>query len=1105
MDQLKAMYDPYDQNSWFSPETVSKSVDQSDSRFAEQEVLHRRSLSEPESRPEGFINGGKMTVPESGIKKEESESLETEPVTNITKLSGSSVLLLNVVEVGPNGDPMSPKFKRNAVRRSTSNIVSITEGEIGGDKQVAMRESRRKAKKMEELSGRIKQDEKPIERQRAKYIISGERASVRYLSKSSDELASNGNDTKKMEALSQPQEKPSEKPIKASKKDGGFRNFFGKLRKSRSEPNLDKNFSVLDVDSDNGEKRECLQTQGGKDEGSQETSPGVSSSSKSRLKASSFYPKNLKKNFSKSRQKKARGSINDSGIDSGQNMSKSEDHLERTTFSDNGIKRERVQLSGSVGDVATADDIGNKPIDSLISSRITNPASPQEFYLNGTEVSKNMVQVEWSSDTGDTANGSTSPSLVISPKSTSKRFFPGEIHVIPVTAVDNEHTSDSTFSSDGIRKSEIRSTVFSISESSKRPGKDPASPETNQNQTTESKERRKSYRVTEVDSRSTISSKKEVVNGNQNNSKFVRSFTSEEKPTSSQMYAKSAAYITNQSSNDGLVLRGNARNAKQTFTFGDDGNTDPNLCIQFKDIDSYNQEGRSGNAKSSMVENLVSSTRVTAKETQNRQHFSLHADSTIFKSDGQKKHQDIAVNHFKAGRQNSPNNQQINSRHEDLRVASKDDKTIQSMTVEVKSEIVQEHEVRNDSKPEDLSKNDGREPEIASPKTKHRGFFRKRIFSKGGSSSQDELDSERKESGKEDGLILSKKENATLRASKQDQNKVEVLKSESIENIEKASESRPAKTKREKEKGEFGTKIKGFITKALPQKNKSVTRNEKDVDQTASDEAKADKLEPILDKNNNTTTIAFATENKKDESKDREKLVSNSTKSQRAIFVVKHLGESDNEKIRASDDERKRVKHERIEAVSSNPERRASYGSKVKHMGDSNTVRIENFEKRTSLDGKSFKALATEKNRDGWKRDSSPITSRIPSETPARQETITKTEVVNNVEAFDLAFDFFEEELSREENSKELAQKEVHGTKVDTEHALTNLEWASNSDESSEGIKGFTIMHKKTSSLIMSKSMEDNLESVGKESGIGKEDQENLTRKNLGTKQGIYV
>ncbi|XP_028406751.1 microtubule-associated protein futsch-like [Dendronephthya gigantea] len=1104
VDQLKAMYDPYDQNSWFSPEAASRNVDQSDSRFADREVLHRRSRSEPESRPERFENGGKIEVSEDGIEKEELGSLEKEPVANITKLSGSSVLLLNVVEVGPNGDPKNPKFKRNAVGRSTSNIVSITAGEIGSDKQVAMRESTRKAKKMEVDT--TQKDGKPIVKQRARYIIGGERASVRYLSKSTDELASN--DTKKTETLPQPQDQSTEKPMKTSKKDGGFRNFFGRIRKSKSEPNLDKNFSVFDVDSDLAEKKEGPQKQGEKDEGLQETSPAASqeklpSSSKSGLKASSFYPKlkNFKKNFSKSKQNKAGGSLKDSSVDSGQDISKSEDRLERAALSDDGIKRETVQLSESAGDAAAPDDIGNKPIDSSISSRSTNPTSPRESYIDSTEVSKNVAQVERSSNASGRENEVSPSSLVTSPKSKKKRFFPGGIRVIPVSSVVKQHTSDSMLTSDGIRKSEIRGTVFSTSESDKGPTKDLVSPESTENQTAESKERKTGYRVTEVTSRSTISSKKGVDNGSQNGSRFVRSSTSEEESASGKLPAKSTAYITNQSSSDGVVLRRSARNAKQTST-----STDPNLRKPFKDIDLYNQDGRSGNMKSSSVENLLSSTRVTAWETQNRQRYSLHEDSTIFKSDGHKKPKDIAGNQFKAGYPNGPNNQQRNSVDEDLRVGSKDDVTMESMTVQIKSGILQEQEVRNGSKSEeDLSKKDSKEPEIASPKTKHRGFFKKRMFSKGGSSSQDEIDSGRKESGKENGLIQSKKEIPTLKDSKPDQNKVEVevLKNESIEDIEKAKESRPSKMKDEKEKGEFGTKIKGIFTKVLPQKNKTVNKLEKGNDETASDREKAEKLDPTLDENNNTTTIAFATANQKDESKDGEQLVNSRTKSQRAVFVVKHLGESDNEKSRASDDERKRVKRGGIVVDSSNPERRATYhGSKVRHVGDSNTVRVENIEKRISLDERSLKTLATEKNQDGWKRYSGPVTRGISFETPARQdETITKTEVVDNVEAFDLAFDFFEEELNKEENLEETAEKGVRGTEVDTKHSLTNLEEDSNSDKTSEQIKGFTIMHKKTSSLVMSKSLEDSLESIGKEDGIGKEVQGNSARNDLDRKQ----
>ncbi len=388
VDQLKAMYDPYDQNSWFSPDPALQNVNRSDSRQVDvtvNEVLHRRSRSEPESRADRFKSGGKMKQPEPEIKKGEIKKLEAEPGKNITKLDSSSVLVLNVVEVG---EHKNPKFKRTVARKSTGSIVAVMASEIENEKHLTMSEGRdtertsiRNVKQNKTghhtvdgtniTRDKTSQNEKPVEKLRARYIIGGERASVRYLSKSTDELTSNDKDTMKKETLPQPEEQTIERPAKTSKKDGGFRHFFGRLRKSKSEPNLDKNFDVLDIDTDHGGKKQNSQKSKEDEQNVQETSPRNSqdksqSSSKTGLKASSFYPKfkNFKKNFSKSKQNKADGSFNDSGVDT----SRSEELLESPVFSESDIKRENVELSESQGDVVRSQiPIEHHPFSSIVS------------------------------------------------------------------------------------------------------------------------------------------------------------------------------------------------------------------------------------------------------------------------------------------------------------------------------------------------------------------------------------------------------------------------------------------------------------------------------------------------------------------------------------------------------------------------------------------------------------------------------------------------------------------------------------------------------------------------------------------------------------------
>ena len=1078
VDQLKAMYDPYDQNSWFSPGPASQHVNQSNTVRVEatvHDVVHRRTRSEPESRLDRSKNGGKMDQIEPKTSKGEITSLESEPVKNITKLDSSSVLLLNVVEVEQSGQPKNSKFIRNVSGKSNSNIVSVRASEIENKKHLTMpetkgRESTRNTKQnnsdnaTKSSTDQIIQNEKPIEKHRARYITGGERASVRYLSKSTNELTSNDDETIK-ETLPEPQ--GEQKPSKVPKKDGRFLNFFGRMRKSKSEPNLDKNFDILDIDSDHGGKKENSQKfkepEKNFSETPHENSKGKSPNSSKSLK-NSFYPKlkNLTKNFSKSKQSKTDGSFIDSGVDSGKDISTSQEFPETSVISESKVERDNVEITES--QVVHSQNVASRTIDSSISSQSVNSTKSAQYHASKQETPQLFVQIEQQSAQKDKETEPISPSSpVTSPKSAKKWFFQGGNRVKPVTVAakdsDNnpgktqgETTSNSAVTSQGSHKSIASEESL---EKRKRIINTPLPPTPTDNH---------QDRITETPvSRS--------VDDTALNSRPVR-FEADSKLPEDQMQLHST-------SKESIHME-----AKERTT-------------------SYRITEITGKRGSVSDEN---NSRFTGSSTR-REHFKSidqsASDSVVTYKNNTEKICEITL------QGDDSKNLDINSKREESKAKQSKD-----------SEIA---------------------------KTKHRrSFFKTKISTSAGkaSSSQGRDSPERKgkkEDGKEyegtretedrstedsseDSTVIKDdaldnsnpvlKEESTLRSSK------EIAKSREVLKEGKKVKKQSLKDKEDKEKSEFGAKIKGFITKVLPQKDAKKSSSKENSVNEAPRKTTVAESEGPPDENNNPTTSS--------NDDNQQPNTSFITKSRRSIFVAKHLGESDTEKTRTSEEEGSEVRVETKKLTTSHPDKNERrYASKAKHLGDHKTIKAKSFESEKHTDQRFLTVEAEGIVRRNLRESGVGSTNRKRS-FPKRDEfepkqlqdeSITKTEVVDNVEAFDSVFDFFENEFNDEErkdgkkeslpkpdgqkHSKEF-KKASSGLVVSSNTLDIPKETTANENQTNlEQIKGFTIKHTKTSSLVLNKSIEDDLDKVGKDSDENL--QGNMKHQELNTYQGNHI
>ena len=130
------------------------------------------------------------------------------------------------------------------------------------------------------------------------------------------------------------------------------------------------------------------------------------------------------------------------------------------------------------------------------------------------------------------------------------------------------------------------------------------------------------------------------------------------------------------------------------------------------------------------------------------------------------------------------------------------------------------------------------------------------------------------------------------------------------------------------------------------------------------------------------------------------------------------MGESDTETTKASEEEGTKELNQSTEN-----ERQNSYSSKVKHMGNSHTVKIdrslEHLSVKQSNVDKRFSTLtsnergAMQRDCDGNGSGKMDFKGRDTRKAP-QDEIITKTAVVDNVEAFDSVFDFFEKAFDEE-------------------------------------------------------------------------------------------
>ena len=1134
VDQLKAMYDPYDQNAWFSPDPVSLNDNQSDPKQVDvtlDEVVHRRTRSEPESRLDKLKNGRKQ--PESEIMKKKVENVETEPVKSITKLDCQSVLVLNVVQPT---EPKNPKFQRNPARKSTGSIVSVRTKEIENEKRLTMaeiraaqRESRRQNQTEDYLVGKTSQDGKPVEKLRAQYVIGGQRSSVRYLSKSTDEITSN--DATK-ETLTQLQAQPMEKPAKAPKKDSGFRNFFGKIRRAKSEPNLDKNFNILDIDSDHGGKLQRSENLKDDQQHFQETSPGNSpdklqSSSKSGMKSWPFYPnfKNFKKNFSKSKQNKANGSFNDSGEESVRDIANSREFLESSVLSESDIKREKVELTESQAGVVRLQNI--QTTDSLASSQSIDAAKSNQSFTSLREEPRTIVQVEQLPQLKDKETKPTSPtSPVTSPRSARKRFFSGGNRITPVTVTnvderekhlglkegrttskvvgsrsDLEKITDKVMEeregktrspddiivhrswpgyaqnlSDKSVKQDSRSmTAQTRSETELKLHKDKLGYTSSQKESKdeESEEKTKRYQITEVTSRTITSSKKENVS-DENNSRFVDNSTRRE-----------------------------------------DLNSTPNLnpVIANKNTTAF------------------STTSITMKPNNEGNRTQMSVESS-----GQR-----------------------NSFHENF-LAEVNTEQLKDKESENKDATVNTYQVRGrtnnsfESKHEELHMKEGKE-------SKHRSFFGTKLFTSSGklNSSQSRVENESSlgegSSGEKDEITTVNTNQDSLKTGNTNglENSKTVVRKKGRETTSKKNDRRE---KEDKEKPEFGTRIKGLITKVLPQKDKNSRKEEIGKEETTAVKTKVEESERSPEARNNRATVVSVTSSS-DEGKvsAQRGVASTTTKPRRSTFVVKHMGESDSEKTRASEDEGIQTKRETVELdPSTENEQHNGYSSKVKRIGDSRTVETKSLEKlsvKQSGVDERFTTL-TNKERGTMQRDfqrnevgemdsNESFKSKDTLKSNGLQdEIITRTNVVDNVEAFDPVLDFFENafndnEKRRDDKDESLSEPVRLRRPVEAGRPKSNMMVTSSTmdadenfgvaDESEsktkrhekqfgmgqetsdnerarslEQIQGFTITQIKTSSVVLNNSKED-LNTVDKDNG-GENIQTHLKHGELNTKQG---
>ena len=1022
VEQLKAMYDPYDQNSWFSPDSAAQNMDQSNTKQTDvtvREVIHRRARSQPEGRPNSL--GGKEKQPEDRIEKTEAE--KSEASKSITKLDSSSVLVLNVVEVEKSSKTSKPKFQRSVVSKSTPNIVSVTAGQIGDQKHLVMPENGRDTSRLSSRNIKtedhtvdgvktveVTQTHKPNDKIRAQYIVAGERTSVRYISKSTDQLTSNYDEPTVKETPAQFQEQPTEKQVKAPKKDGGIRHFFGKIRRAKSEPNLDKNFDILDIDSDHGGKKQDSQKL--KEEKKfHESSP---SSSKG-LKASSLYPKfkNFKKNFTKSKQNKSDGSFNDSVVDSGKETTRSDELLETSDFSESDIKRENVELTESQVNV------DYKTIDSPVSCERVNLA--RSYQSNASEAGQTLVEVHPQS-TDKKTKSPASP--VMSPRSARKRFFSGGNRIKPVhvTSIENERNQREKENKTGL----------------------------------------KGGLTTETEK--TVEDKGKVT-----------------KDWETSLHTSSPVTST----------------------------------ANFQDRPNKSEKMESRAINNSRVTSVQSSIQVNSKLHQNKTRRSpttlnesdkLHDKPTKYRVTEVTSGAVSSTRRENVGIENNSYHMQRNIFHEDIRTTSKEQKENEDLNGQMneKSDGARKD---LDSKPEELHTKESKNLEIASPKTKHRSFFRTKIFTSSGKieSTQGNKKTERKEEAiepeeQENKAPLNTEQEESLKTGKSNQLDNNALtqteSDESSKNDGKKIHERSKEGKKVKnpnqitkeEKSELGTKIKGFITKVLPQKDKSSSRDAKEV----SGKTKFKESEGSSDENNNRSVIISGRNDQKGTIS-----YSSTTQSKRTTSVAKYLGESDNEKTKLDEEQQPDIMKVNL-SHSSREEPTTSHISKVKHVGDSKTVKNGSLEilseKQTSFSNESFTTVATKARQRQKDLDVNGLKETNANGSCSKQdEIITKTEMTDNVEALDPVLDFFEEAFNDDKSKNDQKSLSKSQETQDTERNGTL-----------ERIKGFTIKHTKTSSLVLNKSMENDLDSVGKD---GEENiQKKLKIQELNTtNEGNYI
>ena len=1134
VDQLKAMYDPYDQNAWFSTGPVLQNDNQSDPKQVDvtlDEVVHRRTCSEPESRLDKFKNARKQ--PESEIMKMKVENVEAEPAKSITKLNSQSVLVLNVVQPT---EPKNPKFQRNPARKSTGSIVSVRTKEIENEKQLTMaemkdaqRESRRRDQTEDHVVGKTFQDGKPVEKLRARYVTGGERSSVRYFSNSTDELTSN--DATKKETLTQLQAQSMERPMKAPKKDSGFRNFFGKIRRAKSEPNLDTNFNILDIDSDHGGKLQRSENLKDDQQHFQETSPGNSqdklqSSSRSGMKSWPFYPnfKNFKKNFSKSKQNKANGSFNDNGENSARDMAKSHEFLESSVLSESNIKRENVELSESQAGVVQLQNI--QTTDSPASSQRIDVAKSNQSFTSQREELLSIVHAKPPLKEKETKPTSpTSP--VTSPRSARERLFSGGNRITPVTVTNVDEREKNFGLNEGKTTSKVADSRSDL--------------ETITTDKVMVEKEGKTIKPEDIVVHRSWSGNAQNLSGKsarQNSRSFTAQTRSEIGP---ELHDDKVGYTLSQKESKYEESQERTKRYRMTE-------------VTSRTITSNKQETLSDGNNSRFVDGFTR--REDLNSTPNVSTITANKNSTAFSITSVTVKQNNEENHTKMNVRLSG---QRNSFHENF-LAEVNSEQAKDKESEQKDTTVCTYQVRDstnnglESKHEELHTKEGKE-------FKHRSFFATKLFTSSGklNSSQSRVENE---SSLEEGSSGEKDDITTVNTN---QDSMKIGNTNGLENSktvvrkkgrETTSKKNDKREKADKEKPEFGTRIKGFLAKVLPQKDKNSTKEEIGKEETIAVKTEVEESERFPVERNNPATVVSVTSSS-DERKvgDQRGVASTTTKPRRATFVVKHLGESDGEKTRASEDEGMQAKRGTVELVASNKnERRNGYSSKAKHMDDSRTVETKSLEKlsvkQSSVDER-FTTLTNnerstmqrdfQRNEVGEMDSSECFKSKgtVKSSGP-QDEIITKTNVVDNVEAFDPVLDFFENafndyEKSNDDNGESLSELARLGRPVEIGRPKSNVMMTSSTMDaekdfevagdsksktrrhekqfgvgqdtsdneratSLEQIKGFTITQVKASSVLLNKSKED-LNAVGNDNG-GENIQAHFKHEDLNTKQG---